>query len=243
MTSKSIVFLAVVFGVLGLFFLIVGAIMVTAAGKASLNETAGVTILRVSGRVGCIFGSLIVFAALGSCLYLIAFGTSDGPIGLEETEWGSQTQKATVSGPRARLRYPDMKLNENTGSRSSNTLSSQYKLSEKRVAAGDAARSTQPDALNQRSVKLPGHRQDFPRIPNRRRYRSMDMQLDSGPVLPVLKDSSLFGNNCNNQPLWIPTLSNTGSSAFPSKSFGLDSEPAETMLHRGGRVKLGSSYV
>ncbi|KAF5398383.1 hypothetical protein PHET_07880 [Paragonimus heterotremus] len=74
MRPKNMIFLSLGFVILGFILLFVGAGMLVASTSYPSSDSAGATILRVSGRIACISGGLLIAATLCTCFYLCIIG-------------------------------------------------------------------------------------------------------------------------------------------------------------------------
>ncbi|CAH8485821.1 unnamed protein product [Dicrocoelium dendriticum] len=271
MQAKHMVLLSMAFVILGFVILIIGGIMLATATNYPTSEEAGTVLLRVSGRVACVFGGLLIGITMCTCLYMCIIGARYAATPDEnENPTMGQMIKATkpainksilkTPGPQAGVRRWPMDEKWTTSNRLQKTVRLRHNS-----PSGDKPEQSQISQLNdipwknahnsvdpQELFRRPHANQGFPYISRRhRRCQSLDQSTALVHYTPdprPLFNTDNFSRTMHNR-LWMPSLDDSSMSAFrttdpiSSDLLGRQVEPLGSMLHRGGRIKLGMSYL
>lgn len=245
--------------------------MLVASTTYPANDSAGATILRVSGRIACVSGGLLIAATLCTCLYLCIVGTPYAVASEPFQRTMSTSQWSKVGKPA----YPKSILRQPGGHRMTTGDHHRSEAPEERDSMGDRpSRNTRTKTYPSRGDCGPERYKDsrscerpwkdshnsldlnwsnaaagFPRLPNRRRHHSSGrISAPLPPGIPMsLKACASSGTTSNR--LWVPNFEAVSSTTYgmsdsiSSQLLGsYGMEPLSAMLHRGGHIKLGSLY-
>ncbi|KAF6775426.1 hypothetical protein AHF37_05055 [Paragonimus kellicotti] len=203
------------------------------------DSRAGATILRVSGRIACISGGLLIAATLCTCFYLCIIGApyavASEPYHTTVGDTSLWVKAGQPTAPKSILRQP-------TGHKMTTVSQHRWTSDEKNSTGDRPSRSSRTKMYVPRSdvhhervkdsrscerswknthnsldlgsvVSWSSTVAGFPRLPHRRRRHSLDRTGESfgrTSGIPVLLGAGDFNRMTTNR-LWMPTLDDSGS--------------------------------
>ncbi|KAF7260342.1 hypothetical protein EG68_02133 [Paragonimus skrjabini miyazakii] len=239
MRPKNMIFLSMGFVILGFILLFVGAGMLVASTNYPSSDSAGATILRVSGRIACISGGMLVAVTLCTCFYLCIIGA---PYAVASEPYQTTRGDTSLWAKGGHPTCPKSILRQPTGHKMTTVNQHRWKSDEKDSVGDRPSRSSRTKTHApgsdvhheigkgsrscERSWKNTHNSLDlsstvswsntvagFPRLPHRRRRHSLDRTgepFGHTSGIPMLLGAGDFNRMTTNR-LWIPTLDNSVS--------------------------------
>ncbi|KAG5444858.1 hypothetical protein CSKR_106160 [Clonorchis sinensis] len=271
MGPRNMVLVSVAFVIFGMVVLVIGVIMVLIANKFPADDSAGLAILRISGRIACISGGLLIAATICACLYLCIIGAPYTNVP-DQFYAAPATSLTKVGKPRTRANVrPTTTVNKkhiyavDEKYQSTNNVLQRNIQPRRCVPRGDIGEHEKESQLSEfpwknrhnslnlgYSGKPSNSASDFPRLSDRRRrHQSLDKADGRLPTiggLPMSYGTGSSGNEISRR-LWMPCLDGSNASAFrtsdslSSQLFGSGMESTGGTLYCGRRAHLGGIQI
>ncbi|TPP64796.1 hypothetical protein FGIG_04869 [Fasciola gigantica] len=250
MRPRNMILVSAAFVIFGILVLIVGVSLLLASSRYEDPNDVHATVFRISGRITCVTGGILIASTLSTCLYLCIIGAQYSTTSIPEINGTSsqlskamqaQTQRRlTTAAGAAGYQWPDNQKFA-TSQRLSRSLQPKGFLPSGDVT--ERRRNTQSTEFNWGQPKAslgPLHATNWsndthapcPRLSTRKRGQSADptrLGIDYIPTLSsklmMTPTNSLRANSGiqSPRPLWLPNLNNQNTATLnhaPSTEYG-----------------------